>query len=106
MKRMQQARQGDVYFTRVIEAPAGRAVTPEAGRLILAKGEVTGHHHSVPASAGTLTLDEGGVMYLTIDELTAVEHQEHAPIPLAPGVYRVIRQREYAGPAREQFVGD
>lgn len=37
----------------------------------MAHGEVTGHHHSVPASAGTLTLDEGGVMYLTIDELTA-----------------------------------
>ena len=106
MDAMQQARQGDVYFTRVLEAPAGRAVTPEAGRLILARGEVTGHHHSVPASAGPLTLDEGGVMYLTIEELTAVEHQEHAPIPLEPGVYRVTRQREYAGPERAQFVGD
>jgi hypothetical protein len=106
MSRMQQARQGDVYFTRISRAPAGRPLAPEAGRLILARGEVTGHHHSVPAGAGTLTLDEGGIMYLTIAQLTAVEHQEHAPVPLEPGIYRVTRQREYAGPERDQWVAD
>ena len=108
MTRIEQARQGDVYFTRLADddLPTGQPVAPEAGRLILARGEVTGHHHSVPAGAGTLTLDEGGVMYLTIEQLTAVEHQEHAPVPLAPGRYRVTRQREYAGPERQQWVGD
>lgn len=100
------ARQGDVLIQRVRGKAKGGPVQAEHGRLILARGEATGHHHSIPANAGTLTLDEGGVMYLTIDELTAVEHQEHAAIPLEPGVYRVTRQREYAGPDRQQWVGD
>lgn len=101
-----QARQGDVLFKRISSAPKGAPVQPIEGRLILARGQATGHHHSVPASAGTLTLDEGGVMFLTIEELTVVEHQEHAPIALEPGIYRVSRQREYRGPERMAFVGD
>lgn len=90
-----QARQGDVFFERVEQRPKGlKAVAPESGRFILARGEATGHHHSIPATAGTLELDEGGVMYLTIEELTAVEHQEHAAIPRDPGTYRVRLQSE------------
>ena len=99
-------RQGDVAILKVTGKARGRPVPVEQGRYILARGEATGHHHSIPADAGTMTLDEGGVMYLTIEELTQVEHQEHAPIPLEPGVYRVIRQREYEGPARQSYVGD
>lgn len=102
---MQQFRQGDVLIERIKHRAKGRPVPAEAGRLILARGEATGHHHSIAASAGTLTLDEGGVMYLTIEELTAVEHQEHAAIALDPGTYRVTRQREYT-PERPRYVGD
>jgi len=90
-------RQGDVLIIPVRRAP--KKLTPvqaEDGRLILARGEVTGHHHSVDAGVATLSLDEGGVMYLDIDELTEIRHQEHAPIPLAPGKYKVVRQREYS----------
>ena len=101
-----QARQGDVFIVRISGKAKGAVVPPEHGRLILARGEATGHHHSVPAQAGTLTLDEGNVMYLTIEELTAVEHQEHSPITLEPGTYQVTRQREYAGPERQRYVGD
>lgn len=90
-----QFRQGDLLFEAVTALPATlKPVQPEQGRLIVARGEATGHHHSVPANAGVLSLDEGGVMYLTIEELTAVEHQEHRAIPLEPGVYKVTRQRE------------
>lgn len=100
-------RQGDVLIRRIATMPAKLTpLAPEHGRLILARGEATGHHHSIPASAGTLNLDEGGTMYLTIDQLTSVDHQEHASIPLEPGVYQVVRQREYAGPERTQYVGD
>ena len=99
-------RQGDVLIERITTPVTGTPIPAEHGRLILMRGEATGHHHSVAAEVATLSLDEGGVMYLTIEELTAVEHQEHAPIPLDLGVYRVTRQREYAGPARQQYVGD
>ncbi len=98
-------RQGDVLIQRIRGKAKGQSVQAEQGRLVLAHGEVTGHTHSVPESVGTLTRD-GDVQYLTIDQLTAVEHEEHAPIPLTPGVYRVTRQSEYAGPARSSWVGD
>lgn len=98
-------RQGDVLIQKIRGKGKGRPVAPEQGRLVLAYGEVTGHSHSIPATAGTLTRD-GDVLYMTIEELTAVEHQEHAPIPLTPGTYRVTRQQEYTGPDRSAYVGD
>ena len=90
-------RQGDILLIPVRRVP--KTLTPvnaEHGRLILARGEITGHHHSVDAGTATLSLDEGGVLYMTVEKLTEVQHQEHGPIPLAPGKYKVVRQREYS----------
>ena len=84
--------QGDIMFLAVprSEIPAKLTyIEPEGDRLIYARGEVTGHHHSIPASAGRIGLDEGGTMWATIEELTATDHQEHAPRPLPPGAYRI-----------------
>ena len=89
-------RQGDILIIPITKAPKKLTpVTPEHGRLILARGEATGHHHSVDARCATLNLDEGGVMFLDVEELTEVRHQEHDPIALEPGQYKVVRQREY-----------
>lgn len=96
MQKSYAVRQGDVYLVRVAAAKRKLTNVPaEHGRLILARGEVTGHHHSVDAGVATLSLDEGGVMFLTVAELTEVQHQEHAPVPIEQGTYRVVRQREY-----------
>ncbi len=88
-------RQGDVLLLRVDSMPEGERLQPEGGRLILARGEVTGHHHSVTAADGTLVEAAEGV-YLRIMAPTPLEHQEHDAIWLAPGSYRVVRQREYS----------
>lgn len=87
-------RQGDVLLVRVEAMPDGRPVEAESGRLILARGEVTGHHHSVAAGDAAL-LESAEGLYLRIMAPTPLEHQEHAAIPLQPGAYRVVRQREY-----------
>jgi len=84
---------GDLLLIRTTHQPTGTPRPAVNGRAILAYGEVTGHHHSVDARCGTL-IDEGGVTYLTIDQLTGLDHQEHATITLEPGVYEVRRQRE------------
>jgi len=97
-------RQGDVLIVPVDAVPA-LTIVKNGRQLVLAEGEATGHAHTVPASKGSLGIDAGGVMYLTIDELTEVRHQEHAAIPLAPGRYRVTRQREYT-PERIVNVAD
>lgn len=101
-----QARQGDLLIEEYDGPIQGAPVKPERGRLVLAKGEATGHDHSLPAKAGTLTLDGDGVMYLTIDELTEVRHQEHDPVVLAPRNYRVTRQREWTDQDEPREVAD
>lgn len=101
-----QYRQGDVLLTRVPRAPVGTPVAPVNGHHVLAYGEATGHHHSIPAAGGTLTRDAEGVTYLSVDELVGLTHQEHATITVEPGVYRVTRQREWTDADEPRTVPD
>lgn len=96
-------RQGDVLLVPVADMPEGRPVAPESGRLVLARGEATGHHHSVAEEHGQL-VDAAEGVFLRIMTSTPLEHQEHGAITLAPGVYRVLRQREYAPGAVDRMV--
>ncbi|GLF98457.1 hypothetical protein [Streptomyces yaizuensis] len=106
-------RQGDILITPVaaesvpphlVEAPSeprdGR------GRLVLALGEVTGHAHAV-VGPGRLVPEAGalGPRLLHLAEGGRVVHEEHAPIVLPKGWYRVLRQREYA-PGTFRVVAD
>lgn len=93
---MNQIRQGDVYL-KPGEMPEGKCkkIKAKRGRLILAEGEATGHHHSVSADVAEL-FDFGGKMALVVREPATLDHQEHAPIEVQPGTYWVIRQREYS----------
>jgi hypothetical protein len=93
------ARQGDILLKSIPEIPEGlKPVKDQSGRLILAHGEVTGHHHSIQASPTTaLYAGKNDELYLLVKEGEALlEHQEHGTIQLAPGAYRVVRQREYS----------
>ena len=100
-KPLHQIAQGDVLWTLVSDLPIEkhpngklRPAPVEGGRYIFARGEATGHHHSSVAEGCTLNLDEGGMMFLTVDQLTEVTHQEHGTVVLEPGVYRVDQQQE------------
>lgn len=100
-------RQGDVLIERIAEIPksAKRRKDTVGGRIILAHGEATGHHHSIdmrdadwwkaPNEApGKDQLAQE--QFINVKRPTQLEHQEHAPISLQPGKYRVTRQREYS----------
>src|SRR4051812_25914431 len=87
-------RQGDVFIARVPAIPAGACPRPHC---VLAEGEVTGHSHRVK-EAGVARMWAGGAsLYLevTADRAT-VCHEEHGPIALERGTYRVWQQREYS----------
>lgn len=100
------ARQGDVLIERVTAIPAAAPRQPDVrGRVILAYGEVTGHAHTLDATDAVRFGPSEDAFWLRVDCETAVEHQEHAPITLAPGNYRVRRQREYSA-AGERRVAD
>lgn len=96
-------RQGDVMLVLVTKLPDGaKDVTPE-DRIVLAHGEVTGHAHAVyPGTVESKTKmpakmwDAGAERFLQVVTPTSLRHEEHAPVALAPGVYRVVQQREYS----------
>lgn len=95
-------RQGDVLIVPVATIPDGASIVArENGRVVLAHGEVTGHHHSILAPDVTLVSSEEAEqlrMWLTVTAPEPVEltHQEHDTILIPPGLYEVRRQREYA----------
>jgi hypothetical protein len=103
-------RQGDVLLIPIPtdDVPTGATDVPlERGRVILAHGEATGHHHSFAApSGGVQLLEADGERYLTVDQRADLEHQEHDTIPVEPGTYRVIRQREYDDAEEWRRVAD
>src|SRR5262245_58993785 len=86
-------RQGDVFIAAVPSLP--RRAKPQP-RCVLAEGEVTGHSHRV-ADEGTARLYRNSAwLYLqVVADAATVVHEEHRPITLPRGVYRVWRQREY-----------
>ncbi len=84
-------RQGDLRFVKVRSLPkdAVRVDNP-----ILALGEVTGHAHVVKEGL-VYVLPNGNVYVESPLGETLVVHDEHAPIRLEKGFYRLFRQREY-----------
>ena len=88
-------RQGDVLLVPADAVPEdARVVARDDGRVVLAYGEVTGHAHAIASRAAT-QLRDGDDRYLRLDAEATLAHEEHAPIEVPPGVYRIVIQREY-----------
>lgn len=97
--------QGDLLIERVEDVePTGALVQPDpTGALVLAEGELTGHRHAIFERV-TMFRDEAlareipaglYVGHVKVEGGPAtIRHQEHAPISLGEGTYRVRRQRE------------
>lgn len=93
--------QGDVSILRVTSGPAVKPM-PQAGVAVV-RGESGGNTHSLHGDGfwnvaperegslvlGTLTVPDGGEVVMA--------HPEHGFITIAPGTYRIGRQREFAG---------
>ncbi len=97
-------RQGDVLLIRVEAIPrrARRVPRDEYGRLVLERGEVTGHAHVVtldrwdaPAEEATLLTTAENERFLRLVGPATLVHEEHGPIALAPGLYQQVRQQEW-----------
>lgn len=95
-----QYRHGDLLIVAEEALPKNAKPSKE---LVLAYGEVTGHAHRL--SKGAQTYSVGGATWFRAVPGTQLTHEEHGPIAFEPGVYRVIRQREYT-PERDIMVAD
>lgn len=107
---MNYKQQGDITLFKTDELP--KDVTPKKGAT-LALGEVSGHHHTLydslegaaaksfnPSEEGygsnavQLFEDKNKVVYAKVDNVVYLRHQEHKPITVTPGVYRIGIIRE------------
>jgi len=87
-------RQGDVLLVEVDEIPGDAQAESRSGRIVLAEGEATGHAHAIhERDARTFTYE--GERFLLTKSKAQLVHEEHGPIEVPPGAWRVVIQREY-----------
>lgn len=84
-------RQGDVMIESINKIP--KAVKPK-GNNILVHSDSTMHDHTL--KTGKVYVDKIGDLFLDAPTDTQIVHTEdHKPINLPKGKYKIIRQKEY-----------
>ncbi len=85
--------QGDVVIKKVerIEEFGSMKVKNDG---VLAEGEVTGHMHKLFGEFD-LRQDKDNNLYFEVKEDVTLKHQEHSPIVIGPGFYKVEIQKEF-----------
>jgi hypothetical protein len=108
--------QGDLLLERVRDIPPSGTTTRnlEGAALVLAEGEATGHRHAIWDRVTSFRDDSLArdipvglyVGHVQVDGPSArLTHEEHAPLVLPRGTYRVRRQRELE-PRDARIVAD
>jgi hypothetical protein len=87
-------RQGDIFIADIASVPrAARQLT----HGVLVEGEATGHSHRLEDLDTADVFQGGDSLYLRVrGDFARIVHQEHGPITLPRGTYRVWKQREYS----------
>jgi hypothetical protein len=86
-------RHGDVLIAASEGIPAG---AQRRHGVVVAYGEITGHSHRFQEANAVELWEHDGILFVNILAATAtIVHEEHRPISLSHGVYRVWMQREY-----------
>lgn len=89
-----QARQGDIYFTRVEEG-----TIPEEAEVIkdgiIARGESTGHTHMISNASQAVLMMVAGIAYIKAMQDCQIVHQEHGTIDLPAGEWQITYQKQY-----------
>jgi hypothetical protein len=96
-------RQGDVFIAPVRSIPKKAARQPGG---VLVEGELTGHSHRLESLEDGELFQHNGTLFLrVVAESARIIHQEHGPITLKRGRYRIWGQREYS-PGEIRWVVD
>jgi len=89
---------GDVIIERIEEVPEDFGRGQVEAKSALAYGEATGHIHQLQGTPGRdfdLRVLDSGERYLKIFKPTFLKHQEHSPMLLKEGNYKIGIQKEY-----------
>jgi hypothetical protein len=87
--------QGDVLIESCESMPGGKIVEPTERGFVLAEGEATGHFHAIADVEGMECEEKDGMFFIKLDREKTVTHEEHNPVTVPPGIYRVRKVREY-----------
>ncbi|HEY0989577.1 MAG TPA: hypothetical protein VGD80_21055 [Kofleriaceae bacterium] len=100
-------RQGDILLVLVDAAAVlgARAVPREGDGVVIAHGEATGHRHRIVSRDAELCA-RGEEQFLRVRAPVDLIHEEHSSIELRPGVYKIVRQREYVPSSRPRTIFD
>jgi hypothetical protein len=82
--------QGDVIVVRVLGIKGKKL-----NHLTLAKGEATGHHHTITEGDAELYEHEGTMFLRVNSENATLTHQEHSAVVIPRGDYKINIVREY-----------
>lgn len=83
-------RHGDVLIEKVDVMPKGKKLD----RKWLFEGEATGHAHRI--DIGEIFETKNGELYLKVENLTKVTHEEHKTVSVPKGIYRIRQKRQYS----------
>ena len=89
-----QYRQGDVLLIKLDRIPNAAKEHKKKDRIVLAYGERTGHAHALSTQTATAYSD-GDDLFVDTQNGTILVHEEHTPLLIRAGQYRVIKQKEY-----------
>lgn len=86
--------QGDVFFVRIQNVPReSKKVKRDERGFIIAEGEATGHAHVIHEDVELYEKD--GVLFIKTAKTVEVRHEEHLPVTLNPGIWKVGIVREH-----------
>jgi hypothetical protein len=86
--------QGDVFLVKVDTIPKNARMVRSTPRgYILATGKATGHAHMI--AADIMCYEINGTLYIKNDIPVELRHEEHKPISISPGIWKVGRAREF-----------
>lgn len=93
---MQFKHQGDVTFVPQ-EVTLSDKLEQHNGSFVLAYGEKSGHRHVITVERPeSMKIQKIGdeMYFIFLSEPGTITHEEHKPIVLEPGTYRVGKERE------------
>jgi hypothetical protein len=94
-------RQGDVFIESVTRVPA---TATHVSHGVLVEGEATGHSHRLEDLSTAEVFQKDDDLFVRVLAHSArIVHEEHNPIALPRGIYRVWKQREYTPETAPRF---
>jgi len=85
---------GDVNFHVINEIPNNAKKLTIQNGFIVEKGGGT-HTHILKEVEGVEAYEQDGVLYLKVSSPVELDHEEHGPMVLEPGIYRKEIENEF-----------